>query len=168
MDEQNPRSTGLSHVRQGPGGPHASMVDVGAKPPTRRSARARARVRFPAGVLERVLSGGGPKGPIEEVARVAGIQASKRTSEWIPMCHPLSLDVVSVEFERLEEDLLEVRCEASCTARTGVEMEALVGASAAALTVYDMSKALAKGIRLEGVELVEKTGGASGTWLRQD
>ena len=158
----------LSHVGEGLQGREARMVDVGSKAATRRTARARARLRFPGGVLEEVLAGSGPKGPVQEVARVAGIQACKRTSEWIPMCHPLALDHVAIEFERLGEDLLEVRCEASCTGRTGVEMEALTGASAAALTVYDMSKALAKGIRVEGLELVEKTGGASGPWRRED
>lgn len=156
----------LSHVRSGPSGPESTMVDVGGKPVTERSALARARIRFPAGMLARVLSGGGPKGPVTEVARVAGIQAAKRTSEWIPMCHVLPLDHVGIEFEALEADLLEVRCRATCTARTGVEMEAMVGASAAALTVYDMTKALSHGIVIERVELVEKLGGKSGTWRR--
>ena len=155
---------GLSHLQHGPGGPGARMVDVGSKPSSARVARARARVRFPAGVLERVLAGQGPKGPIEEVARVAGIQAAKRTSEWIPMCHSVPLDHVEVRFTRTAEDVLEVACTAACTARTGVEMEALVGASAAALTVYDMCKALARGILVERVELLEKSGGASGPW----
>jgi cyclic pyranopterin phosphate synthase len=143
------------------------MVDVGAKPVTARAARAHALVRFPAGVLERALAGSGPKGPVEEVARVAGILAAKRTADWIPLCHPLALDQVDVRFERRGEDLLEVLCSASCNARTGVEMEALVGASAAALTVYDMCKALAKGIVVERVELLDKTGGASGDWHRE-
>jgi len=143
------------------------MVDVGSKPSSARVARAQAQVRFPEGVLERVLAGQGPKGPIEEVARVAGIQAAKRTSEWIPMCHPVALDHVEVRFTRTADDVLEVTCTAACTARTGVEMEALVGASAAALTVYDMCKALAKGIRVERVELLEKSGGASGPWRRE-
>jgi cyclic pyranopterin phosphate synthase len=140
------------------------MVDVGAKPASARAARAHALVRFPPGVLERVLAGQGPKGPIEEVARVAGVMAAKRTAEWIPMCHSLPLDHVEVRFERAADDLLEITCRAACSARTGVEMEALVGASAAALTVYDMSKALAKGIVVERLELLEKAGGASGDW----
>jgi cyclic pyranopterin phosphate synthase len=143
------------------------MVDVGAKAVTERAALARARVRFPAGLLRGVLAGGGPKGPVTEVARIAGIQAAKRTSEWIPLCHPLPLDHVDVEFEELDGDLLEVRCRAACSARTGVEMEALVGASAAALTVVDMTKALSPAIAIERVELVEKRGGRRGTWRRE-
>lgn len=142
------------------------MVDVGSKPVTARSAVARARVRFPAGVLARVLKSGGPKGPILEVARTAGIQAAKRTSELIPLCHVLALDHVAVRFEPAGARVLEITCTAACTARTGVEMEALVGASIAALTVVDMTKALDHGIAIESVELLEKRGGRSGTWTR--
>jgi len=142
----------------------ARMVDVGGKATTLRSALARALVVFPTGLLERILRGEGPKGPIEEVARVAGILAAKRTGELIPMCHPLGLDHVEVHFERAGEDTLEVRCRATCEGRTGVEMEALLGASVAALTVYDMVKAASKGIRVERVELLEKSGGKGGTW----
>jgi cyclic pyranopterin phosphate synthase len=140
------------------------MVDVGAKAPSRRAALARARVRFPTGRLGPILDGAGPKGPIEEVARVAGVLAAKRTGDLIPMCHPLALDVVDVTFERAGEDVLEVRCRVACTGPTGVEMEAMVGASVAALTVYDMTKAVDKGIRLEAVELLEKSGGKSGEY----
>jgi len=143
------------------------MVDVSEKEPTRRSATARAVVVFPPGVLAAVLAGTGPKGPIEEVARVAGILAAKRTGEWIPMCHPLALDHVEIGFEN-DGDVLRVTCRATCFGRTGVEMEAMTGASVAALTVYDMTKALSKGIRIERVELLEKTGGASGTWRAKD
>jgi len=142
------------------------MVDVAAKASTRRTATARARVVFPAGVLERVLAGDGPKGPIEEVARVAGILAAKRTAELIPMCHPLGLDHVDVRFEAQGPDTLEVVCQAALDGKTGVEMEGLVGATLAALTVYDMTKALDKGIRIESIELLEKTGGKSGTWRK--
>ena len=140
------------------------MVDVGAKPATAREALARAVVTFPPGVLAALLAGEGPKGAAIEVARVAGIQAAKRTSEWIPLCHPLALDGVDVAFERSAPDRLEIRCTARCPARTGVEMEALVGASAAALTLYDMGKGLDHGIRIGPVELLEKRGGKSGTW----
>jgi cyclic pyranopterin phosphate synthase len=153
----------LSHVTGG-AEPRATMVDVGAKAATRRRALARARVVFPPGVLAEVLRGAGPKGPIEEVARVAGILGAKRTAELIPMCHPLGLDFVDVRFERAEEDVLEVRCEARCSGATGVEMEALTGASVAALTVIDMTKALSKRIRIDGVTLLEKDGGKSGAW----
>ena len=157
---------GLSHLREGPAGAESRMVDVSSKPETRREALASALVRFPAGLRDRALAGDGPKGPITEVARVAGVLAAKRTGEWIPMCHPLALDGVDVHFLPSEDDpdLLEVRCRAACTGRTGVEMEAMVGASAAALTVYDMTKALAKGIVVEEVRLLEKRGGRSGTW----
>ena len=99
----------LTHLRQGPGGTHARMVDVGGKPTSRREALARARVRFPSGVLEGVLAGRGPKGAVTEVARIAGIQAAKRTSELIPMCHPLTIDQIEVLFDEVRADLLEVR-----------------------------------------------------------
>jgi cyclic pyranopterin phosphate synthase len=140
------------------------MVDVGSKSVTRRTARARALVRFPAGRLAALLEGRGPKGPIEEVARCAGILAAKRTGELIPMCHPLGLDHVDVELEPVGEDLLEVRCSARCEGRTGIEMEAMTGAAVAALAVYDMTKALDHGIRIERLELLEKSGGKSGSW----
>lgn len=142
------------------------MVDVGAKASTRRTALARARVRFPRGRLGPILEQGGPKGPITEVARVAGILGAKRTGELIPMCHPLGLEVVDIHFEvdAADPDLLEVRCLAACTGPTGVEMEAMTGASLAALTVYDMTKAVDKGIRIEEVCLLSKSGGKSGRW----
>jgi cyclic pyranopterin phosphate synthase len=167
-DQESPSrsSDDLSHLKRGEDGFESRMVDVGGKDRTAREALARARIRFPQGVLAVVLSGGGPKGPVTEVARTAGILAAKRTAEWIPMCHVLPLDAVDVVFEPVEEDVLEVRCRAACTGRTGVEMEALVGASAAALTVYDMVKALDHGIVIEAVELLEKRGGRSGTWRR--
>ena len=157
-------SAGLSHVAAGPTGPAARMVDVGAKPATERSALARARLRFPPGALAPLLARGGPKGPIEEVARTAGILAAKRTSEWIPLCHALALDHVAIEFEDLGGDLLEIRCRAACTGRTGVEMEAMTGVAAAALTVYDMTKAVCRGTVVEALQLVEKRGGRSGRW----
>lgn len=163
------RSTAdLSHIGAGAEGrAEARMVDVGAKPTSARSALARARVVFPAGVLASIRAGAGPKGAlaaIQETARTAAILAAKRTGELIPMCHPLGLDFVGVEFEVLEPDTLQILARASCTGRTGVEMEAMCAASVAALTIYDMSKALAKGIRIESVELLEKTGGKSGIW----
>ncbi|MAE28122.1 MAG: cyclic pyranopterin monophosphate synthase MoaC [Planctomycetota bacterium] len=140
------------------------MVNVGAKEETQREALARALVRFPAGLLDTALAGEGPKGPIREVARAAGILAAKRTADLIPMCHPLGLDAVEISFAQVEPDLLEVRCLASCRGRTGVEMESMVGASLAALTVYDMTKGLDKGIRVESVEVLQKSGGKSGEW----
>ncbi len=140
------------------------MVDVGAKPITRREAEARALVVFPRGVLAKILAGGGPKGPVTEVARTAAVLAAKRTDEIVPLCHSIPLDAVTVVFRRAGADRLEIRVRAACTGRTGVEMEALLGASVAALTVYDMSKALDHGIRIERLELIEKSGGRSGTW----
>jgi len=145
------------------------MVDVGSKPVTARSALARARLRFPAGVLRRILAEGGPKGPVTEVARAAGILAAKRTSELIPMCHTLGLDHVEIRFEPgsgRDARELDVLCRAANRGRTGVEMEAMIGAAVAALTVYDMVKALDHGITIERVELLEKRGGRSGTWRR--
>lgn len=142
------------------------MVDVGEKRSTARSALARARVRFPPGVLATVLAKGGPKGPLIEVARAAGMLAAKRTGDLIPMCHPLGLDHLEIRFEPIR-DALEIRCRAACRGRTGVEMEALVGAAVAALTVYDMTKGLEKGISIERLELLEKRGGRSGTWRRK-
>lgn len=154
----------LSHVEPGPRGARARMVDVGKKHPERRTALARALVRFPAGLRDVAWSGRGPKGPIEEVARCAGLLAAKRTAELIPMCHPLALDHLELVIEPRATDLLEVRCTASTTAKTGVEMEALTGAAVAALTIYDMTKALDKGIAIERLELRAKTGGKSGGW----
>jgi cyclic pyranopterin phosphate synthase len=158
-----PRESELSHVRSGPEGARSTMVDVGAKTAGARRATARAVVRFPEGLLAKVLAGGGPKGPVTEVARVL---AAKRTPEWIPMCHVLPLDHVDVEFAPLDDRRLEVRCTSACTAKTGVEMEAMVGAAAAALAVYDMTKALDPAISIESVELLAKSGGKSGPWLR--
>jgi cyclic pyranopterin phosphate synthase len=141
------------------------MVDVSEKPSTERRAVARACVRFPSDLLDVVLARGGPKGPIEEVARVAGILAAKRTGELIPMCHPLGLDHVEIHFEGKGERL-EIRCRTACHGRTGIEMEALTGAAVAALTVIDMTKALDPSISIECVELLEKSGGSSGPWRR--
>ena len=140
------------------------MVDVSKKPSTDRVAIARAIIEFPAGLMAKLRGGQGPKGPIEETARTAGILGAKRTGELIPMCHPLGLDHVSIEFIERGTDALEVRCRAACHGRTGVEMEAMVGASIAALTIYDMAKGLDKGIRVSRVELLEKSGGKSGLW----
>lgn len=156
----------LSHVESGPDGPRSRMVDVGSKPESAREAVAEACVVFPPGLGERALAGEGPKGPVTEVARVAGILAAKRTGELIPMCHPLALDHVEIAFEALEgePDRLRITCRTRCQGRTGVEMEAMTGAAVAALTIYDMTKALAHGIRVEGLRLLSKKGGKSGVW----
>ncbi|MEA2652612.1 MAG: cyclic pyranopterin monophosphate synthase, partial [Chloroflexota bacterium] len=145
------------------------MVDVGDKPITARRAVAGAVVRMRPVVLATLLDAGGPKGNVLVTARLAGIGAAKRTSELIPLCHPLPLDVVEVELTPdRETGLVEIRAEARATARTGVEMEALTAASIAALTLYDMAKALQRDIVIERVELLEKSGGRSGKYRRQE
>jgi cyclic pyranopterin phosphate synthase len=141
----------------------AHMVDVSAKAETRREAVAEAFVELNDAVLGALPKN--PKGNPLEVARFAGMQAAKRTSELIPMCHPLALSFVDVEATVVAGGVL-LRATAATVAGTGVEMEAMVAASVAALTVYDMTKALDKGIRIRGVELVRKSGGKSGEWRR--
>jgi cyclic pyranopterin monophosphate synthase len=146
--------------------PEIRMIDVGEKPVTRRRAVARARVLLPPPVLERVRSGTLPKGDVLAVARVAGIMAAKHTPDIVPLCHPLPLTRVDVELE-LDDAGVAIRVAAETTAQTGVEMESLTGAAAAALTVYDMTKGLDPAIAITGLELVEKSGGKSGHWRRE-
>jgi cyclic pyranopterin phosphate synthase len=141
------------------------MVDVGAKEPTRRRAVAEARVQIGAEAARLVRANAVAKGNVLEVARLAGITGAKRTDELIPLCHSLPLDHVDVE-ARLVGREVRIRAEASVFARTGVEMEAMMAASLAALTVYDMLKAVDKGIEIASVHLVEKTGGRSGHYRR--
>ena len=141
----------------------ARMVDVGGKPETARSATATGRIRMSPEALAAVRDGSGPKGDVLAAARIAGIMAAKKTGELIPLCHPLSLDAVQVEFA-FEDDAVRATARASLTGRTGVEMEAMTATSVALLTIYDMAKALDKGMVIEGVRLHEKTGGKSGTW----
>lgn len=147
----------------------ARMVDVGEKAPGRREATAEAWLELPPAAFRAVLDGATPKGGIVEVARIAGIQAAKRTAELIPLCHPLALDAVEVEVSAPDplRPRLRVVCRAAVHARTGVEMEAMTGAAVAALTLYDMVKALDKGARIEGLRLLAKTGGKSGPWAAQ-
>jgi cyclic pyranopterin phosphate synthase len=140
------------------------MVDVTAKPETRRTARAHAFVRIKPSVLEQLPAN--PKGNPLEIARIAGICAAKRTSELIPMCHPLLLTHSDVE-ATIEAKGVRIIATAVTTAPTGVEMEALSAAAVAALTVYDMTKALDKGIEIQDLYLLEKTGGKSGDWRRE-
>jgi cyclic pyranopterin phosphate synthase len=144
----------------------AWMVDVSAKGVTLRSAIAHAFVKMSPRVLAAVRKLKNPKGDPLEVARFAGIAAAKRTAEWIPLCHPLPLTHIDVH-PRVCKNGVEIRSHVSAAAQTGVEMEALVAASAAALTVYDMCKALDKGIEIQDVFLVEKTGGKSGDFHRK-
>jgi cyclic pyranopterin phosphate synthase len=141
----------------------ARMVDVTAKAVTHRSARAHAFVKMSKTVLAELKTN--PKGDPLEVARIAGILAAKKTGELIPMCHPLALTNVDVELT-LEATGIRITTLAVTAGQTGVEMEALTAASVAALTVYDMTKALDKGIEIQDVYLVEKTGGKSGIWRR--
>ena len=144
----------------------AHMVDVSDKAVTERTARAAAVLAMAPATLDEIRSGELPKGDVFAVARVAGIQAAKRTSDLIPLCHPLPLARVAVEFEPVEADRLRILATCKVSGRTGVEMEALTAASVAALTVYDMCKAIDRGMRIECIELLEKTGGRSGAWQR--
>src|SRR5579884_2340601 len=145
------------------------MVDVGEKPATERRAVARATVRVSAQTAGKVRAGDAPKGDVLGVARVAGIQAAKRTAELIPLCHPLALSYVGVEETvDAEAGTITVTAEARTTGPTGVEMEALTAASVAALTVYDMIKGMERGARIENVVLLEKGGGRSGHWRRDE
>ena len=142
----------------------ARMVDVSAKNTTHRTARAHAFVKLKPRVLKALPAN--PKGDPMEVARIAGILAAKKTAELIPMCHPLPLSHVDVEFT-VEKSGIRIQSTASIAAQTGVEMEALTAAAVAALTIYDMTKALDKGIEIQNLYLIEKTGGKSGDWRRE-
>jgi cyclic pyranopterin phosphate synthase len=145
----------------------ARMVDVGAKPATDRRAVAQALVRVSPQTAAAVAAGDAPKGDVAAVARIAGIQAAKRTSELIPLCHPLALSFVGVEVTvDVDSGTIAVTAEARTTGPTGVEMEALTAASVAALTVYDMVKGIERGAAIESIELLEKSGGRSGEWRR--
>lgn len=145
----------------------ARMVDVGRKAVTRRRAVARATIRMRPETAAVVAAGDAPKGDVLAVARIAGIQAAKRTGELIPLCHPLGLDHVDVDAAvDPVAGTVVVTAEAGVEARTGVEMEAMTAAAVAALTVYDMVKGLDKGVAIEQVVLLEKSGGRSGTWRR--
>ena len=145
----------------------ARMVDVGDKPVTERRAVARATVRMAPATAAAVARGDAPKGDVLGTARIAGIQAAKRTDELIPLCHGLPLSYVGVEAEVDEQaGTVTLVAEARTRSQTGVEMEALTAASVAALTVYDMVKGLEKGVEIAEVVLLEKTGGRSGDWRR--
>ena len=144
----------------------AAMVDTSAKAPSARRAVASARVLMSPETVEAVRARRTPKGDPLETARIAGVMAAKRTADLIPLCHPLPLTHADVRAE-LREDGVHIEAEASTTAQTGVEMEALTAAAVAALTVYDMCKAAEKGIQITDVRLEEKTGGKSGAWKRE-
>jgi cyclic pyranopterin monophosphate synthase len=144
----------------------ARMVDVGGKAVTDRLAVARARVSMSAETLDAVRRGDAPKGDVLGTARLAGIQAAKRTSELVPLCHPLPLSFVDVDAELTDTEVV-LTAEARTSAQTGVEMEAMTAAAVAALTVYDMVKGLERGVSIEAVELLQKSGGKSGEWRRR-
>ena len=161
MEAERP-GTRLTHV--GADG-SATMVDVGAKPVTERRARATSAVCVAATTLDLIASGGGPKGPVLATAELAGVQGAKRTSDLIPLCHPLPLSsvVVRCSIDRATSSIV-IDAEVHCSGRTGVEMEALTAASIAALTVYDMIKAVDRVATIGPTRLLEKSGGASGDW----
>jgi len=147
----------------------ARMVDVGDKRPGERRARARARVRMSPETARAVEAGDAPKGDVLGVARLAGIQAAKQTAGLIPLAHPLPLTFVDVEASvDAGEGLVELLAEARTVDRTGVEMEAMTACAVAALTVYDMVKGLERGVELGEIVLLEKSGGRSGPWRRED
>ena len=155
-----------SHFTHFDGKGQAHMVDVGAKEVTHRVARAGGRIAMQPATFERIRAGTMAKGDVLLVARVAAIAASKRTADLIPLCHPLPLTRVAVEFSFDEhEPAVAIEVTAETVARTGVEMEALTAASVGLLTIYDMCKAVDRGMRIEGVRLLEKSGGKSGRYV---
>ena len=157
--------SGLTHIDDAG---QARMVDIGAKSVTERRALARAVVRVSGSTARAVLAGDAPKGDVLGTARIAGIQAGKRTAELIPLCHPLPLSFVGVDGSvDVEAGTITLVAEARTVGRTGVEMEALTAASVAALTVYDMVKGIERGVEIESVVLLEKSGGKSGEWRRE-
>lgn len=145
----------------------ARMVDVGGKESTDRLAVAEAVVAMPQELVSRILSGGIPKGDVIAAARIAGITGAKRTADLIPLCHPIPLTGVSVDFEP-DGRGLKITATVATTGRTGVEMEAMIAVSIAALTIYDMVKGVERGVTVESVGLVEKSGGRSGRWVRPE
>ena len=164
-DESGPDQTELTHLDERGA---ARMVDVSGKDHTVRVARARAVIELTPAVRRAVLDGDLPKGEALGVARLAGIQAAKDTGRMIPLCHPLGLSAVEIQFSPVGDAAIEVRSEVCCVGQTGVEMEAMCAASVSALCLYDMCKSGHKGIRISSVELIYKSGGRSGTWERQD
>lgn len=160
LNEDRPQ---LSHIA--PTG-EVRMVDIGGKDVTSREAVASARIQADKRILDAMMTGDLPKGDALATARIAGIQAAKRTAEWIPLCHTIPITFISVDFDRISEDTLCVTCTAKAHATTGVEMEALVGASATALTLYDMAKAVSKSIIIGPIQLERKSGGKGGDFVR--
>lgn len=145
----------------------ARMVDVGTKAETQRVAVASGRITMSPQALEAIRAGNAPKGDVLGTARIAGIMGGKKTADLIPMCHPLTIDAINVDFS-FEEDAVRATATASLTGKTGVEMEAITAVSVALLTIYDMAKALDKGMVIGEIRLIEKRGGKSGTWRAKD
>lgn len=144
----------------------ARMVDVGLKAISRRTAKASARVKMAPETLDRIFARGIPKGDVIAVARLAGIMAAKRTDELIPLCHSLPIDAISVDFWKTDEGVLCISSEVSTSGKTGVEMEALTAVSVASLTIYDMCKSIDRAMRIDEIQLEEKTGGVHGDFRR--
>ena len=164
MSSENHQGGGLTHLDKAG---RVTMVDVGDKGITSRKARAVGTVLMKKETLARVVGGELKKGDALTLARIAGIMAAKKTADLVPLCHPLALSHVNVTVTPfLDEGKLEIVSDVRCEGRTGVEMEALTAVSAAALTVYDMVKAVDKGVVINGIMLLEKSGGRSGHWLR--
>lgn len=149
-----------------PSQPQIRMIDVGGKPVTLRTARASARLKAAAATVARIRSGSLDKGDALAAARLAGIMAAKRTSEIVPLCHPLPLESIDLVIDAAAADHVRIEATVRATARTGVEMEALVAVTAAALTLYDMAKSIDPGMTVEQVQLEEKTGGIHGDFHR--
>ncbi|TBR42171.1 cyclic pyranopterin monophosphate synthase MoaC [Marinomonas agarivorans] len=158
----NDQLTHLDHKGQ------AHMVDISGKKITVRTAVAQAIIEMRPETLDKVLAGGLPKGDVIATARIAGIQACKKTADLIPLCHPLMLSKISIDIEVIANNQLQVLCQCQLDGKTGVEMEALTGASVTALTLYDMCKAIDKGIVIKDISLLEKTGGKSGDWVQNN
>ena len=164
MTRQRDRKRGVGRLSHVDARGRARMVDVSAKPITERVAVAAATIQMQSSTLRLIQSGKIAKGEVLAVARVAGIVAAKRTAEIIPLCHPLPVEVVSVDFKLRTKGSLDIEATVKVTSKTGVEMEALTAVSAAALTVYDMCKAVDRGMVITDIRLLEKRGGRSGTY----
>ena len=156
----------LTHFNQAG---EAHMVDVGGKKTTKRVAVAEGRIEMLPSTLSLIQEGGHKKGDVLGIARIAGIMAAKKTSDLIPLCHPLALTKVSIDFDVLEQDVaVQCRAQVTTSGQTGVEMEALTAVQVALLTIYDMCKAVDRGMVMNQVKLLEKAGGKSGHWLREN
>lgn len=165
MEEDRQECPALTHLDEEG---RAKMVDIGDKKPTRREAVAEGFVKMKSSTLELIVSGKVPKGDVLQVARVAGICAAKKSPELIPLCHPIRIDSVSVDFNiSRERRALQIKSCVKATDRTGVEIEALVAVLVAALTVYDMCKAVDREMEIESIRLISKSGGKSGEWKRK-